>query len=139
MGAALSACAVALVAAAAVRGAWWLVMPAPWVVGLILLAMLGVAAQPAATRLARATSRVLTLVGCVGALAAWAAWLGTVTSDEKGPTTLDAVVDVGASTAALSLAALLVVAVSASSRSGVDDPEQGDDLPTAPPAVSAGA
>ncbi|MEH3066780.1 MAG: hypothetical protein PGN15_01635 [Aeromicrobium erythreum] len=67
------------------------------------------------------------MVGSVGAVVAWAAYLRGF-SDENGvrgwPDALDSMVDLGSSTAALALAALLVVAGSATARRqppGIDD------------------
>lgn len=129
----LGGCAVAIVAAAALGSAPFLVTPTPWVVGLIGVAMLAVAAQPGAAPSARRVATLLTVVGSVGALVAWAAYLRGF-SDDNGlggwPDALDSMVDIGSSTAALALAALLVVAGSASSR-------QHDDVD--PPRVTADA
>lgn len=135
VGVVLAACAVALVVAAALGSAPLLVLPVPWGVGLIGVAMLAVAAQPSATRAARTAARVLCGLGVVGALAAWGSWLAGYdrpASPGGMPGQVDSVVDLGASVAALSLAALVVVALSAGSRSeGPTEPEQ--------PALSAGA
>lgn len=119
VGGVLGACALAIVGAAALGVAPLLVTPTPWVVGLIGVAMLAVVAQPSALPSARRAAKVLTIVGSLGALVAWAAYLRGF-SDENGlngwPDALDSMVDVGSSTAALALAALLVVAGSASAR-----------------------
>jgi hypothetical protein len=125
VGVVLGGVALAIVVAAALGSAPFLVTPTPWVVGLIGVAMLAVVAQPSAAPSARRAAKVLTLVGSLAALVAWAAYLRGF-SDDNGiggwPDALDSMVDVGSSTAALTLAALLVVAGSATSR-GQDDAE----------------
>ena len=127
VGVVLGACALGIVTAAALGTAPFLVTPTPWVVGLIGVAMLAVVAQPAAAPSARRVAKVLSVVGSVGAVVAWAAYLRGF-SDENGvrgwPDALDSMVDLGSSTAALALAALLVVAGSATARRqppGIDD------------------
>lgn len=114
----LAGCALGVVVAAALGWAPFLVTPTPWVVGVIGVAMLAVVAQPDATASAQRVAKLFTVVGCVGALVAWAAYLRGF-SDDNGlggwPDALDSLVDVGSSTAALTLAALLVVAGSATS------------------------
>lgn len=114
----LAAGAVALVVAAALGAAPLFVLPVPWGLGLIGVAMLAVVAQPSATRSARNVAKALFALGGVGAVAAWGAWLAGFdrTAAPGGmPDQLDSVVDLGSSTAALALAALMTVAGSAGS------------------------
>lgn len=125
IGVVLGVCAVALVAAAALGKAPLLVLPTPWGVGLIGVAMLAVLAQPSAARSARTAAVALTTVGSAGAIVAWLAWLRGFGHDNAvggAPDAIDSMVDLGSSTAALALAALLVVAGSASSMPGRDRP-----------------
>jgi hypothetical protein len=123
VGVVLTVVAVALVVAAALGTAPLLVLPVPWGIGLLGVAMLAVVAQPSASRAARTAARVLLGLGTTGALAAWGAWLAGYERPEADVVRLDSVVDVGSSTAALCLAALVVVATSAGSRSGQGDPD----------------
>lgn len=125
IGVVLGVSAVALVAAASLGKAPLLVLPTPWGVGLIGVAMLAVLAQPSATRSARTAAVALTTVGSAGAIVAWLAWLRGFGHDNAVggvPDAIDSIIDLGSSTAALALAALLVVAGSASSMPGRDRP-----------------
>ncbi len=124
VGVVLAVVAVALVVASALGWAPLLVLPVPWGIGLLGVAMLAVSAQPSASHAARTAARVLLAVGSAGALAAWGAWLAGYDRPDADVVQLTSVVDVGSSTAALSLAALVVVAASAGSRS--DGPGTGD-------------
>jgi hypothetical protein len=125
VGVLLAVVAVALVAAAALGSAPLLVLPVPWGIGLLGVAMLAVSAQPSASRTARLAARVLLAGGTAGALAAWGAWLAGYDRPDADVVQLTSAIDLGSSTAALCLAALVVVAFSAGSRS--DDGPDPDD------------